>query len=205
MTTALANAAVALIHDVSMLPPISLYLTDYLPSIPGVVPSYARLKLRAKLLLLSHWSSTPAPPYYPYPPSTRPHPFMGLANLLREGYTRCALGKAISQLTPHGAILMPTRPARCARSPRRPSNMPSCPAPAPPVRDPASSKGSLTWPPRPQSGPTSSCSLRWLSSSTPPPLVSLLGCPRLLPPATGPLQTPSFNLPPYPPQALETS
>jgi len=75
--TALDNTAVPLVHDVSTLPPISLHLTDYLPPIPGVVPSYARLKLRAKQLLLSHWSSTSAPPYYPYPPSTRPHPFMG--------------------------------------------------------------------------------------------------------------------------------
>ena len=75
--TALANTAVPLIHNVSTLPPISLHLTDYLPPTPGVVPSYACLKLRAKQLLLSDWSSTPAPPYYPYPPSTRPHLFMG--------------------------------------------------------------------------------------------------------------------------------
>jgi len=51
--TALANAAVLLLYDVSTLPPISLHLTDYLPPVPGVVSSYARLKLRAKQLLLS--------------------------------------------------------------------------------------------------------------------------------------------------------
>jgi len=33
-------------------------------------------------LLLSDWSSTPAQPYYPYPPSTPPHPFMGLGKFV---------------------------------------------------------------------------------------------------------------------------
>jgi len=51
--TVLANAAVPLVHDVVTLPPISPHLTDYLPPVPGVVPSYAHLKLRAKQLLLS--------------------------------------------------------------------------------------------------------------------------------------------------------
>ena len=60
--TALANEAAPLVHDGSTLPPISLHLTDYLPPIPGVVPSYTRLKQRAKQLLLSNWSATPAPP-----------------------------------------------------------------------------------------------------------------------------------------------
>jgi len=63
--TALANAAVPLKHKVVTLPPISLHLTDYLPPVPGVVPSYASLKLRAKQLLLSDWSATPAPRSYP--------------------------------------------------------------------------------------------------------------------------------------------
>jgi len=80
--TALAKAAVPLVHDVVILPPISLHLTDYLPPVPWVVPSYALLKLRAKQLLLSDWSAAPAPPYYPYPPSTRPHPFMGLGKFV---------------------------------------------------------------------------------------------------------------------------
>jgi len=79
------------------------------------------------------------------------------------------------------------------------------PAPPPPVRDPASPKESQTWPLRPRSGPTSSCLLPWLSSSAPPPLVSLLGCPCLHPLSTTPLQIPFFSLPPYPPLVLETS
>ena len=92
--TALANTATPLVHDLSTLPPISLHLTDYLPPIPGIVPSYARLKLRAKQLLLSDRSSTPAPPYYPYPPSIRPHPFMGLDKFVAGRIHQMRSGKS---------------------------------------------------------------------------------------------------------------
>ena len=51
--TALANSAVPLVHDMVTLPPTSLHLMDYLPLIPGILPSYSRLKLGAKQLLLS--------------------------------------------------------------------------------------------------------------------------------------------------------
>jgi len=120
------------------------------------------------------------------------------ASLLRAGYTRYALGKVVSRLTPHGTIPMPIHPACCALRPRKPSSMPSCPAPPPPVRDPASSKGSQTWLRRPQCGPTSSCSSPWLSSFAPLPLASPLECPGLPPPSTPP-QILSFSLPPSPP------
>jgi len=80
--TALANRAVPLVNDVSTLPPISLHLTDSLPPVLGVVPSYTRLKLRAKQRLRSDWSATLAPPYYPYLPATRLYPFMGLGKFV---------------------------------------------------------------------------------------------------------------------------
>ena len=92
--TALANTAVPLVHDASPLPPISLHLTDYLPPVPGVVPSHVRLKLRAKQLLLSNWSATPAPPYYPFPPTTRPHPFMGLGMFVAGRIHQMRSGKS---------------------------------------------------------------------------------------------------------------
>jgi len=82
------------VEDVSTLPPISLHLTDYLPPIPGIVPSYSRLKWRAKQLLLSDWSDAPAPPYYPYPPSTRPHPFMGLGKFVAGRIHQMRSGKS---------------------------------------------------------------------------------------------------------------
>jgi len=147
--TALANAAVPFVHDVVTLPPISLHLTDYLPPLPGVVPSHTRLKLRVKQLLLPDWSTTPAPHTTLIRPEHAPIPSWAWANLLREEYTRYALGKIISRLTPHGTILMPTRPAGCAVGLHKPSNMLSCPAPPLPIRDPASSKGSQIRPPRP--------------------------------------------------------
>ena len=69
-------------HDPSTLPLISLHLTDYLPPVPGVIPSYVRLKLRAKQLLLCDWSPTPVPPYYPFPHTTCPHLLMGLGKFV---------------------------------------------------------------------------------------------------------------------------
>ena len=158
---------------------------------------------------LSNSSSPTGPPRQPphttpIRPQRAPIPSWVWASLLRAGYTRCALGRVILRLTPRGRILRPTPPARYTLRPPRPSSMPSYPPPPPSVRDPASSKGSQTWLRRPQSGPTSSCSLTWLSSFAPLPLVSPLGCPRLLPPST-PLRTPSFSLPPSPPLALKTS
>jgi len=109
--TALANTAASLLHDVSTLPPISLHLTDSLLPIPGVVPSYANLKLRAKQLLLSDWSSTPAPPYYPYPPSTRPHPFMGLGKFVAGRIQQMHSGK--SYLSAHSSWSNPDADTSC--------------------------------------------------------------------------------------------
>jgi len=92
--TALANAATPLVHTVATLPPISLHFTDYLPPVPRVVPSYACLKLRAKQLLHSDWSATPPPPYYPYRPTTRPHPFMGLGKYVAGRIHQMRSGKS---------------------------------------------------------------------------------------------------------------
>jgi len=86
--------AAPLIHDISTLPPISLHLTDYLPPVPGVVPSYTRLKFRAEKHLLSEWSAVPAPPYYPFPPLRRPHPFMGLGKFVAGRIDQMRFGKS---------------------------------------------------------------------------------------------------------------
>ena len=98
--TAFANAAVPLVHDVVTLPPISRHLTDYLPPVPGVVLSYARLKPRAKELLLSDWPATPAPPYYPYLPSTCPYPFMGLGKFVAGRIHQMSFGKGYLRAHP---------------------------------------------------------------------------------------------------------
>jgi len=109
--TALANTAASLLHDVSTLPPMALHLTGYMPPIPGVVPSHARLRLRAKLLLLSDCSSTPAPPYYPYPPSTWPHPFMGLSKFVAGRIHQMRSGK--SYLSAHPSWGNPDADTSC--------------------------------------------------------------------------------------------
>ena len=98
--TALANAAVVLVHHVSTLPPISLHLTDHMPHVQGVVPSYARLTLRAKQLLLSDWSATPAPLYYLYLASTRPHPFIGLGKFVAGRIHQMRSGKGYLRAHP---------------------------------------------------------------------------------------------------------
>jgi len=109
--TAFANAAASLVHDVSTLLSISLHLTDYPPPVPWVVPSYARLKMRAKQLLLSDWSATPAPPYYPYPPSTRPHLFMGLGKFVAGRIHQMRSAK--SYLTAHPSGVNPDGDTSC--------------------------------------------------------------------------------------------
>jgi len=40
-----------------------------------------------------HWSTTPSPPYYPYPPSTRPHPFMALGKFFAGRIHQMRSGK----------------------------------------------------------------------------------------------------------------
>jgi len=51
--TALANSTVSLIQDEITLLPISIYLTDYHPPIPPVLPSYRKLRDRAKKFLMA--------------------------------------------------------------------------------------------------------------------------------------------------------
>ena len=107
----MANAAASLAHDMVTLPPISLHLTDYLPPVQGVVPSFMRLNLRAKQLLLSDWSATPAPPYYPYPPSTCPHPLMGLGKFVAGRIHQMRSGK--SYLAAHSSWDNPDADTSC--------------------------------------------------------------------------------------------
>jgi len=125
-------ATTPLLHEVTTLPPISLHLTDYLPSVPGVVPSYARLKRRAKQLLLSDWSTTPAPPYYPYPPSTRPPPVMGLGQFVAGRIHQMRFGK--SYLAAHSSWDEPDADTSCPLSSEAPQTFEhailSCPSSA---------------------------------------------------------------------------
>jgi len=45
--------------------------------------TYQALRARARNMLLQDWASdAPTPPYYNYPPSLTPHPFMGLGKFV---------------------------------------------------------------------------------------------------------------------------
>jgi len=66
-------------HGLSPLPVTSQHLiTDHYPE-PAPGRSYPQLTLKCKNLLLEEWDkAAPDPARYPYPPSLRPHTFMGL-------------------------------------------------------------------------------------------------------------------------------
>ena len=191
-------------HDASRVPPISFHLTDYLPPVPGVVPSYVRLKLRAKQLLLSNWSATPAPPYYPFPPTTRPHPFMGLGKFVAGRIHQMHSGK--SYLAAHPSWDNPDANTSCLLCSEAPQTFEhailSCPSSTHQRSRLLQGVSDLA----PEAPIWSDQQLlivlaefiRTTATGFPP------GCPRLLPPST-PLQTPFFRLLPYPPLALETS
>jgi len=202
--TALANAATPLVYDVATLPPISLHLTHYLPPVPGVVPSYARLKLRAKQLLRSDWSATPAPPCYPYPPSTPPHPFMGLGKFVAGRIHQMRSGQ--SYLTAHPSWEDPDAVTSCPLCSEAPPTFKhailSCPSSARQRSRLLQGVSDLApeapiWSDQQRLIALAEF-IRTTTTGFPP------GCPHLLPPSTPP-RTPSFPLPPCPPTPLETS
>jgi len=191
--TPLANTAAPLVHNAKTLPPISLHLTDYVPPVPGIVPSYARLKLRAKQLPLSDWSSTSAPPYYPYRPSTRPHPFMGLGKFVAGRIHQMRSGK--SYLAAHPSWDSPDADTSCPLCSEAPQTFEhairSCPSSA--RQRSRHLQGVYDLALSPRSGPTKSCLLRWLSTSTQPPLASHRGCPTCSLPSRPPFKPPPQN------------
>ena len=71
-----------LMSDATTLPLISLHLTEYLPPIPLVVPSYVRLKVPAKQHLLMDWGSDLTPDCYHNPPASRPYSFIGMGKFI---------------------------------------------------------------------------------------------------------------------------
>ena len=47
--------------------------------------TYQALRDRARNILLQDWATAaPTPPYYDYPPTLSPHPFMGLGKFMAE-------------------------------------------------------------------------------------------------------------------------
>ena len=62
--------------------------------------TYQALRTRASNMLIQDWiTDDPAPPYYEYPPSLSPHPFMGLGKFVVGRIHQMRSGK--SYLTAH--------------------------------------------------------------------------------------------------------
>ena len=57
--------------------------------------TYRALRARARHMLLQDWASEdPTPPYYEYPPSLSPHPFMGLGKFVAGRIHQMGAGKS---------------------------------------------------------------------------------------------------------------
>jgi len=57
--------------------------------------TYRALRARARHMLLQDWATDdPTPPYYEYPPSVTPHPFMGLGKFLAGRIHQMRAGKS---------------------------------------------------------------------------------------------------------------
>jgi len=174
--TALANVAVLLFHNLSILPPISLHLTDYRPPTPRVVPCYRRLKRCATHHLLADWATAPVPVVYPYPARSAITTSGVSGSSSQEAFIRYTLEKFTWQHTIDGTTWNPKRSAHSALKPNSPSSTPCSHAPRPHLRDHTSSIGSQIKALRPPSVLTRRCSLTLLCSFTPPLRASGLEC-----------------------------
>ena len=57
--------------------------------------TYRALRTRARNILIQDWiSDDPTPPYYEYPPSLSPHPFMGLGKFVAGRIHQMRSGKS---------------------------------------------------------------------------------------------------------------
>jgi len=92
-------------------------LTDQYPG-PPPGRSYARLKLECKNLLMKEWDeAAPDPARYPYRPSLRPHPFMGLDKFSAGRLHQMRSGKSYLRAHPSWDSVDPTTCPRCLSAP----------------------------------------------------------------------------------------
>ena len=127
-------------------------LIDHYPE-PAPGRSYPQLKLKCKNLLMDEWDkAAPDPARYPFRPSLKPHPFMGLDKFLAGRLHPMRSGKATSAPTPVETTTAPP-PALAARVPPRHSSMPSSTAPPRNLEGLATFRGFLTLVPMRLSGP----------------------------------------------------
>ena len=83
---ALAHLTLPLLEGLTRLPLVLHTLPPHGTKIPPpdlMRKTYQALRARARRMLLQHWAEEdPTPPYYDYPPSLTPYPFMGLGKFV---------------------------------------------------------------------------------------------------------------------------
>jgi len=96
---------------------------------PPEVRTYPRLRPRCRDLLMQEWEArAPDPARYPYPPSLKPHPFMGLNKFDAGRLHQIRSGKSYIRANPSWNNYNPTTCHRCNEFPET-SSTPSCLAP----------------------------------------------------------------------------
>jgi len=91
-------------------------IDTYPPPPPG--RSYPQLKLKCKNLLMEEWDgAAPDPARYPYHPSLKPHPFMGLDKFSAGRLHQMRAGKSYLRAHPSWDSVAPTTCPRCQSAP----------------------------------------------------------------------------------------
>jgi len=92
-------------------------LIDHYPE-PPPGRSYPQLKLKCKDLLMKEWDeAAPDPPRYPYRPSLKPHPFIGLDKFSTGRLHHMTSGKSYLRAHPSWDRDAPTTCPRCQNAP----------------------------------------------------------------------------------------
>jgi len=90
--------------------------------------TYQALRSRARNMLIQDWATDdPAPPYYEYPPSLSPHPFMGLGKFVAGRIHQMRSAK--SYLAAYPSWFDENQPVHDTGLDQSPSSTPSSPAP----------------------------------------------------------------------------
>jgi len=93
-----------------------LLCESYQLPIPG--RSYPQLKLKCKTLLMEEWNeAAPDPARYPFPPSTKPHPFMGLDKFSAGRLHQIRSGKSYLRAHPSWDSDLPSTCPSCLSAP----------------------------------------------------------------------------------------